>query len=167
MKRPFDSGIPLQFMKNAKSKMTVESALIRGWKPIEHDTMPLQVATDLLCSLENVTNSMRKTFFDARATWWCAIEEKKPREGKLARRYHEATLMQIGKWNHRAGKKRRTLQNKYAKAIGMPEETTGQVLAKKRIEAALDLAVALVDQVTDATATEIRDRNIACSVSCL
>src|ERR1035437_6357846 len=160
MKRPFDSGIPLQFMKNAKSKMTVESALIRGWKPIEHDTMPLQVATDLLCSLENTTNAMRKTFFDARATLWCAVEEKKPREGKLARRYHDATLMQIGKWNQRAGMKRRRLQTKYTKALRMPEETTGQVLAKRRIEAALDLAVAMIDQVTDGTAFELENRRI-------
>ena len=121
--------------------------------------MPLQVATDLLCSLENMTNSMRKTFFDARATLWCAVEEKKPREQKLARKYHEATLLQIGKWNHRAGIKRRRLQNKYAKAIGMPEENTGQTLSKNRVMAALDLAVAMVDQVTDGTTTEINGRN--------
>src|ERR1035437_181171 len=113
-------------MKNAKNKMTVESALLRGWKPVEHDTMPLQVATDLLCSLENVTNSMRKTFFDARATLWCAVEEKKPREEKLARRYHEATLLQIDKWNRRAGKKRRRLQEQYERAIRLPEENVGQ-----------------------------------------
>jgi hypothetical protein len=151
-------------MNNAKDKMTKEAAAARGWKPVEHDTMPLQVATDLLCSLESMTNSMRKTFFDARATRWCAVEEKQPREGKLARKYHEATLLQIGKWNHRAGKKRRTLQNKYALALGMPEENTGQQLQKNRIMAALDLAVALVDQVTDGTATEIRVRHIACLV---
>src|ERR1035437_1768601 len=145
-------------MKNAKNKMTVESALLRGWKPVEHDTMPLQVATDLLCSQENTTNSMRKTFFDARATLWCAVEEKKPREGKLARRYHEATLLQIGKWNHRAAKKRRKLQNRYALALKLPEESTGQQLQKNRIMAALDLAVAMVDQVTDGTTHEINDR---------
>src|ERR1035437_669143 len=147
-------------MKNAKNKMTKETAAAQGWKPIEHDSMPVQVATDLLCSLENMTNSMRKTFFDARATLWCAVEEKKPREQKLARKYHEATLLQIGKWNHRARKKRRVLQNRYAMAIGMPEENTGQQLQKNRIMAALDLAVAMVDQVTDGTTFEINDRGL-------
>jgi hypothetical protein len=147
-------------MKNAKSKMTAAAAALRGWKPVEHDAMPLQVATDLLCSLENMTMPMRKTFLDARATLWCAIEEKKPREFKLARKYHEAALLQLGKWNHRAQKKRRTLQNRYARALGMPEESTGQQLSKNRIMAALDLAVALIDQVTDGTAAEITERGL-------
>jgi hypothetical protein len=146
-------------MKNAKNKLTTETAAFRGWKPIEQDHMPVQVATDLLCTLERLTMPMRKAFLSARAVLWCAIEEKKPREGKLARKYSEATLMQLGKWSRRAAKRRRGLQNKYAVAIALPEETTRQQLLKNRLIAGLDLAAAMVDQVIDGTQEAIHWRS--------
>ncbi len=120
--------------------------------------MPAQVATDYLCFMERLTSSMRKTFLDARCTIWCASEEKKPREWKLSRRYGEATLLQLGKWNRRARKKRRGLQNKYAVAIGLPSGTVRQQLLRDRLVAGLDLAAAMVDQVIDGTQTDLEWR---------
>jgi hypothetical protein len=157
--RPFDSGTPLQFMKNAKVKLTKEAAASRGWKQIEQDHMPVQVATDLLCTLERMTLSQRKTFLDARATSYCAIEEKKPRDGKLSRKYREATLLQLGKWNRRANKRRSKLQLQYEVAIKLPEETTRQQVLKNRLVAGLDLAAARVDQVTDGTRADLERRS--------
>jgi hypothetical protein len=145
-------------MKNAKIKLTKEAAASRGWKRIEQDHMPVQVATDLLCTLERMTLSQRKTFLDARATSYCAIEEKKPRDGKLSRKYREATLLQLGKWKRRANKRRSKLQLQYEVAVKLPEETTRQQLLKQRLVAGLDLAAAMSDQVTDGTGAELEWR---------
>jgi hypothetical protein len=145
-------------MKNAKNKLTKEAAAARGWKQIEQDHMPVQVATDLLCTLERITMPQRKNFLDARAVLYCAIEEKKPREGKLHRKYREAPLLQLGKWNRRATKRRNDIQSKYVIAIALPEETTKQQLLKNRLVAGLNLAAAMAIQVIDGTEADLEWR---------
>jgi hypothetical protein len=145
-------------MKNAKPRLTNETASLRGWKQIERDTMPASVATDLLCTLERLSNPEAKAYHSARVTLWHSIEEPRPRETKLVRKYSKATLMQLGKWNRRAAKRRRGLQYKYAVAVALPEESNLQLMRKNRLVAALDFAAGLVDQVIDGTAIEINHR---------
>lgn len=147
------------FMKNAKAKLTMETAALRGWKLTERDTMPAQVATEYLCELERLTGPQRRVYTDARVTLWCAIQEPKPRVDKLARKYHEATLTQLGKWNRRAARRRRGLQYKYSEAVAMPDENPRHALVRNRLMTALDFATGLVDQVIDGTAKEISTRS--------
>jgi len=145
-------------MKNAKAKLTRETAAARGWKPVERDSMPAAVATDLLCSLERMTRPEANGYREARVSVWCSDQEPKPREDKMGRRYSQATLAQLIKWSRRACKRRRGLQHKYVLAVALPEETPVQALTKNRLVAALDFAAGLVDQVIDGTQDEIVGR---------
>ena len=145
-------------MKNAKAKLTRETAAARGWKPVERDSMPAAVATDLLCSLERMTRPEANGYREARVSVWCSDQEPKPRELKLARKFARASLAQLDKWSRRAAKRRRGLQYKYAIAIALPEETASQSLTKNRLVSALDFAAGLIDQATDCLDTELKIR---------
>jgi len=142
-------------MKNAKSKMTAEGAASRGWKLVERDMMPESVATDHLCTLERIPNTMRKQYADSRARAFQAVAVRKPVEVKLASRMAAAKLVQLGKWASRTAKKRRAVQRKYEMAIKLPEETTKQQLLKQRLMAGLDVMAARMDLVTDAIQNEL------------
>ena len=146
-------------MKNAKSKMTAEGAASRGWKLMERDMMPESVATDLLCTLERLTNTMRKQYADSRVRVFQAVAVRKPVEVKLAARMAAAKLVQLGKWASRTAKKRRGLQRKYEVAIKLPEETTKQQLLKQRLVAGLDVLAARMDLVVDAIQNELDGRD--------
>jgi len=150
-------------MKNAKSKMTVEAAASRGWKLMERDMMPESVATDLLCTLERITNTMRKQYEDSRVRVFQAVAVRKPVEVKLAARMAAAKLVQLGKWASRTAKKRRAVQRKYELAIKLPEETTKQQLLKQRLMAGLDVMAARMDLVTDAIQNELDGRRASCN----
>jgi hypothetical protein len=151
------------FMKNAKSKLTNEAASQRGWKLVERDMMPEQVATDLLCTLERLTNQQRKIYQDARVRVFQAVETRKPVEVKLASRMTTAKLSQLGKWISRTAKRRRGLQRKYEVAIKLPEETTKQQLLKQRLVAGLDVMAARMDLVVDAIQNELDGRDLSMS----
>lgn len=147
-------------MKNAKLKLTDEAAASRGWKRVERDTMPPSVATDLLCNQNRLTNRMRKLLHAARATIFQSTATRVPVEVKLARRMGESTLGQLVKWSSRLKKKRRSLQNKYQKALEKLPDNPLRV----RFLAALDLAAAGVDLRLDAVENEVTMRNKrACS----
>jgi len=150
-------------MKNAKSKMTAEGAASRGWKLVERDMMPESVATDHLCTLERIPNTMRKQYADSRARAFQAVAVRKPVEVKLASRMAAAKLVQLGKWTSRTAKKRRAVQRKYEMAIKLPEETTKQQLLKQRLMAGLDVMAARMDLVTDAIQNELDGRRAACN----
>jgi hypothetical protein len=145
-------------MKNAKNKLTSNAAANRGWKMVERDMMPESVATDLLCTLERITNQQRKIYQDSRVRVFQAVTVKKPSEVKLAARMGAAKLEQLGKWARRTAKKRRGLQRKYEMAIKLPEETTKQSLLKHRLVAGLDLMAGRIDLVTDAIQNELDGR---------
>jgi len=135
-------------MKNAKNKLTKETAAQRGWKQIERDTMPKQVATDMLCTAGiPMTSQVRKAYEDARCVLFCSLQEKKPAEVKLQSKFMEATVTQLSKWKKRCDKSRRGVQRKYETAQKLPEETQLQQLMKARLIAALDLAAARLDLV--------------------
>jgi len=150
-------------MKNAKSKMTAEGAASRGWKLVERDMMPESVATDHLCTLERIPNTMRKQYADSRARAFQAVAVRKPVEVKLASRMAAAKLVQLGKWASRTAKKRRAVQRKYEMAINLPEETTKQQLLKQRLMAGLDVMAARMDLVTDAIQNELDGRRASCN----
>jgi len=150
-------------MKNAKSKMTAEGAASRGWKLVERDMMPESVATDHLCTLERIPNTMRKQYADSRARAFQAVAVRKPVKVKLASRMAAAKLVQLGKWASRTAKKRRAVQRKYEMAIKLPEETTKQQLLKQRLMAGLDVMAARMDLVTDAIQNELDGRRAACN----
>ena len=150
-------------MKNAKSKMTAEGAASHGWKLVERDMMPESVATDHLCTLERIPNTMRKQYADSRARAFQAVAVRKPVEVKLASRMAAAKLVQLGKWASRTAKKRRAVQRKYEMAIKLPEETTKQQLLKQRLMAGLDVMAARMDLVTDAIQNELDGRRASCN----
>jgi hypothetical protein len=141
-----------------KPKMTDEAAAQRGWRPVKRDTMPAEVATDLLCTLERVTNTARKQYQEVRQRIFGSVLVRKPAEAKLSAKATEATLAQLVKWSRRTAKKRRGLQNKYEKAIRLPEDTTGQQVLKQRLVAGLDLVAARIDRLTDAIQNELDAR---------
>jgi hypothetical protein len=147
-------------MKNEKSKLTKETAAQRGWKQIERDTIPKQVATDLLCTQERMTGPTRKQYLDARNLLFCSALIPKPREVKLTVRFMQAGINQLSKWIRRNDKKRRGIQRRYENAQRLPEETQLQQLLKNRTVAMLDLAAARLDQEIDLIQIEV-DRRLA------
>jgi hypothetical protein len=140
-------------MNNAKNKMTEEAAAKRGWKPVERDAMPCQVATDYLCQFERMTNRQRKNYLDARCRVFESVLVPKPREAKLADRMAGATLVQLGHWNSRSAKKRRGLQTKYEAALRLK-----QTPLVARVIAALNLATKVLDAVIDTSEEELKWR---------
>ena len=141
-----------------KPKLTNETAAARGWKPMEVDRMPATVATDLLCSLERITNPYRKMYVFARVTLWQSAATPKPRDKKMAAKFKNATLCQLFKWERRAKRQRRTLQYRFRQAQAMPEENNVQVMKKHRIINALDFAAGVLDEGLDALKTELAAR---------
>lgn len=141
-----------------KPKLTVETASQRGWKPLEVDHMPASVATDLLCTLERLNNPQRKMYLHTRSFFWTAAGEPKPREKKMAHKFKESSMSQLGKWQHRATARRRTLQFRYEKAQGMPEENNLQAMRKQHVIGALEFAAGMLDQALEALELEITSR---------
>ena len=126
----------------------------RQLKETKADVMPYDVATDLLCSLERMTNTTRKAYQGARQRIFVSTSLRIPAEARLARKLADKSLQQLGKWNRRAKIRRRGLQRKYEKAQAMEMPP----VVKDRLLAGLDLAAAGCDLVIEATQAQVENR---------
>lgn len=150
-------------MNKNQTKLTDKQIESRGWKVIERDTMPYQVATDLLCEAGiRQTNGTRKAYRDARQRSFRGVCEKKPAAEKMTNRLHDVTLLQLGKWTRRAWKRRRGLQLKHQSVTNLLEHTAATealpVLLLQRRLAAINLLAGQVDLFLDTADTELNFR---------
>ena len=117
--------------------------------------MPPSVATDLLCERGiRQTNRDRKAYQSARVRVFCAVEERQSEEVKLADRYANRTLLQLGRIKNRSEKKRCGLQRRYETVKRLPENPL-----TLRLLAALDLAAGRLDLMRDAAEAELDFRS--------
>jgi hypothetical protein len=146
-------------MKNAKNKLSNEQIEIRQLRQTNTDHLPESVAMDLLSQKgRRMTNRERKVLMTARSREFISTAERKPASEKLARKMPGFTLAQIGKWQHRAEKKRRGVQRKYSAAIGLQAASGNPNPVIERLIAGLNLRAAQIDLFLDAAAEELGTR---------
>jgi hypothetical protein len=130
----------------------------RNREQIKRDTMPLSVATDLLCQSPRLTNRERKEFQGHRAKVYQSTLTAKPLEERLAKRMASSNWEQLHKWLRRTAVKREDHQREY---LRIPDRKLPQPIAEKLI-AALELRVAQLDILRDAIENEIKTRQDMC-----
>lgn len=120
-------------------------------KQIEADTMPVEVATEMLATPGvRMTNRERKLYQLARVMRFSSEVKQKNPGVKLAERLRDKTWGWLIRQICRVNRKRRGLQMKYERAKRLPENPI--VL---RIIAVMDIQAAAMDSLLDALDTEI------------
>ncbi len=121
-------------------------------KELERDTMPKEVATELLTDRKaRLTNRMRKNCRDARAKHFISDAERKPVAEKIAAKLKSRGLAWIGREISRAQRRRAGLQRRYTSLTG-----DNPVIAARR--AAIDVLANHIDIFLDCAETEIESR---------
>jgi len=142
------------------NKKTEEQSFSHPTREVERDTMPRQVATEMLSDPRvRMTNRMRKTFRDARARHFVSTREKTPILSKLAAKLKLRSFQALTKWLARANVRRAAGQRAYLRA---GEDTTLAAPVREALLALLEVKVAEIDLLIDGLETEILSRVTAC-----
>lgn len=138
---------------------------------IERDHMPVEVATELLATAgTHLTNTVRKSCLDARATYWRSTLEPKTLEEKLPKKLSRATGAQLTKWSRRVINRRAKIQSAYQHCVdglcaegAKPTPDRRMVSWLTRQKQALDGVAATLDAVRDAIESEVAARKPLCA----
>lgn len=131
----------------AECDAALQAAMDASPEAIERDTMPSEVATELLCEPKaHLTARVRKNCCSARETHYVSVRERKPGATKLATRLSAAKLTQLGKWLRRSIHRRAGTQRQFdrLKDVNTPQaEGLKQLLMVRGIN--LDIARAQIE----------------------
>jgi hypothetical protein len=146
-----------------------QTSLPAGLEKIQFDHMPIEVATEMLCSPQaRMTNRERKECLRARENHYQSTRVAKPVHGKLENRFDYASFAQLNRWNRRATNRRRDAQCAYqmlARQLDKIARTDSPApilqaaagMAKRR-QAELDIAVMHFELIIELTSAELKLR---------